>query len=156
MGRIFWLTDKDDNKDYPDWYTSGEELREENLDVALVLSVTHDIYDDVKYYISKEEINVSRIINCQINGSQSSSSVVDGYHAKMLADSISKIVKKRIFEEKQNKLHIFSASPVALMFFLGQISRSFGRLIIYEYDFEGLENSSYFPSFELPVKKKGE
>ena len=68
--------------------------------------------------------------------------------------TISKIVKKRSIEEKQKNLHIFSASPVALMFFLGQLSRSFGKIVLYEYDFEGLENNSYFPSFKLPVTRK--
>jgi len=153
-GRIFWLPDKDDSKDYPDWHISSEDLTDDKLDVALVLGVTHDIYDDVKHYIRSEEINVSRIINCQINGRQSGGSVIDGYHAKMLADSISKIVKKRSIEEKKKNLHIFSASPVALMFFLGQLSRSFGKIVLYEYDFEGLENNSYFPSFKLPLTRK--
>ncbi len=153
-GRILWLPEKDDSKDYPDWHISSEDLTDDKLDVALVLGVTHDIYDDVKYFISREKLNVSRIINCQITGRQSGNSVIDGYHAKILADSISKIVKKRSIEEKQKNLHIFSASPVALMFFLGQLSRSFGKIVLYEYDFEWLENNSYFPSFKLPVIRK--
>ena len=154
-GRILWVPEKDEVKEYPDWEIINEELTDQISDVALILGVTHDIYDDVKYFISSEELDISRIINCQINGRQSGNSVMDGYHAKMLAESISKVVKKRSREEKQNNLHIFSSSPVALMFFLGQLSRSFGKIVLYEYDFEGVKGNTYSSSLKLPVIKGG-
>lgn len=154
-GRVFWKPEMNPKVDYPNWITNYINRDEENLDMALVLGVTHDICDEVKHYIDSEGLKISTIINCCIDKTQGNNSVIDGYHAKMLADNISLIVKKRSVSQKRSKLHIFSASPVALMFVIGQVARSFGNIILYEFDFDGTSNNSYLPSYELPMIREG-
>jgi len=153
-GRGFWVPDQDISVIYPDWKVNNVILKEEELDVALVLCITHDITSDVKNYIDEEKLGVSKMVVCQINEYKSNSSVIDGYHAKMLSDSLSRIVKQRSVHEKRKKLHIFAASPAALMFLIGQVARSFGNIALYEYDFDGLRNFGYSLSIELPIQVK--
>jgi hypothetical protein len=150
-GRKLWIPDIKISNNYPDWNIQYIKTTEEEQDVALVINITHNILVEVKYYIKEQNLNISKIIDCSISGQQSNHSIVDGNHAKILSDAIARIVKKRSINEKRNKLHIFSAAPAAFMFFLGQLSRSFGRIIIYEYDFDGSSNLSYSPSFEIPL-----
>ena len=47
-------------------------------------------------------------------------------------------------------MHLFSAAPNALLFFLGQHREALGRLQLYEFDF-GLErDGSYAASITIP------
>lgn len=55
-------------------------------------------------------------------------------------------------EPTKGYLHIFAAAPNAFMFHLGQVSRPFGKCILYEYDFEQRGNCSYIPSIQFDGK----
>lgn len=50
-----------------------------------------------------------------------------------LANSIYSAIAQRSTAERRATLHIFAAAPNAFMFFLGQISRGFGKCVLYEY-----------------------
>ncbi|MHC0068683.1 SAVED domain-containing protein [Nostoc sp. UIC 10890] len=52
--------------------------------------------------------------------------------------------------ERQGVLHIFIAAPNALVFFIGQLARSFGSCIVYEYDFDRNIPGAYQPSLKFP------
>jgi hypothetical protein len=77
--------------------------------------------------------------------------VKDGAHTKLLASQLAAYIKTdRIGKERQGKLHIFAAAPNALIFFLGQLARSFGACTLYEYDFETNALGAYQPSLSFP------
>ena len=63
-------------------------------------------------------------------------------------DSLKSLVREALWKY----LHIFAAAPNAFMFHLGQVSRPFGKCILYEYDFEQRGNCSYIPSIQFDGK----
>ena len=120
-------------------------------DVALALSVTHDIEGDVRQFVEKTLPSVGRILSGRIGDAVSDSSIRDGTHALRLAQELSQFLKTdRTDAEKQGVLHIFAAAPNGLMFYLGQLARSFGRCALYEYDFEKNALGAYQPSLTFP------
>ncbi|MGP8190811.1 MAG: HNH endonuclease [Methanobacterium sp.] len=150
-GKRDWSPIKDYSDDYADLKCNVTELSEESKNVALVLGITHNILKDVEEYIKNSEIEVSKIINCNVGDDISHDAIVDGTHAIELVNKISSIIGDgRDIREKRNKLHIFAACPVALIFYLGQLSRFFGKIVLYEFD---SKDFVYLPSFELPINE---
>lgn len=154
-GREFWSAKENPDGNYNKLKIYDEIISTETQDIALVLGISRDILTNVKEYIQKQQINVSKIISCTVEGCIGNDCVINGKHAKKLATNIGARVDKRSEEEKKNNLHIFAACPGGLMFYLGQISKSFRNVILYEYDFEGLRGESYSKSFELPIRLEG-
>lgn len=72
-----------------------------------------------------------------------------------LAEALLPRLRQRTPEERDGRLHIFYAGPNALQFYLGQLARPLGRIVLYEYDFEGQQvaQERYQPSIELPPVK---
>lgn len=152
-GMIIWDTHSTlDNTDYEDWHRENIVLSGDlETGVALALSVTHDIVEDVGIYITKNCLQVGRIICCTLPHGASNTAIMDGVHARLLAQSLAKILKTdRTPKERLGRLHIFSAAPNGLMFFLGQVARSFGEIALYEYDFSQNIPGAYEQSIALP------
>jgi len=117
-------------------------------DVILALGLTRPIGQDVRHFADDVGIPAGRMITAEPAGGSSQGAILDGAHAIAAADEIGRAVDGRSRDEKSSTLHVFAAAPNALVFFLGQISRSFGNTVLYEYDFEG--SGGYQPSFQLP------
>jgi len=148
----FWFPIESNNKIYPDWKETTKVLSEDAKDVALVLGITHDILNDVEEFIEEKNLEISKIISCNVDGNTRNDAIIDGTHANELAISLSTVLKdKRDSKEKKNVLHIFAACPVGFMFYLGKLSRSFGKIILYEHDLEGISEDIYYSSFQLPL-----
>lgn len=119
-------------------------------DTALIIGFSHDIYKDVENYIKQSALPIGTIINCTLGEKGASNfSVQSGTHAMNLASEISTALAKRTICEKRSRLHIFSSAPNAFVFFLGRVSKGFGKCILYEYDFEQNMNNSYIPSISI-------
>lgn len=99
------------------------------------------------------KLSIGRVIRFKLPIS-GSASVQDGAHAWKLANQIKDIVDSRKLKEKRNTLHIFSACPNALMFLLGRYSLSFGKTILYEYDFMKQRTCTYYPTISLPYQEE--
>lgn len=151
----FWCPIEDPDIEYES-LQSEVFLKDETGDIALILGINRYISPNVEEYIKKEEIKISKVINCNIGGEIGGDKVINGIHAKKIANDIANIVDSRNVNEKNNKLHIFAACPVSLMFYLGKLSKSFRKVILYEYDFEGEKGITYSKSFELPIELNGE
>lgn len=136
---------------YPTWMFTQERLPGTGSDVALVLGVTHTIFQDVIAYAVRALPQVSCVIFCVVSSGAGSSAILDGTHAKLLAQQLSAYLKEeRTHEERQAVLHLFAAVPNGFLFFLGQHGRSFGRCVFYEYDFDGCAPGAYEPSLMFP------
>lgn len=145
-----WSPENDYKLGYPELKTDIETLSDEKEDVALVLGISRSILGDVKEFIKESELGISKIIHCNIDGRSGLNVIKDGTHAIELANSISKVLEeKRDTAEKRNTLHIFAACPVAFIFYLGQLSRMFGKIVLYEFDTNDI---TYLESFKLPIR----
>lgn len=140
-----------DSTKYPSWEFVSKPISEDGTDVALALCVTHQVTSDVQIYIEREKLPVSRILTCTPPSGPGPRSILDADNAKLLAEQLSAHLKKnRTNVERQGKLHIFVAAPNALMFFIGQVARSFGSCVLYEYDFDKNLPGAYQPSLTFP------
>lgn len=149
-GTKLWDVKLSAKRSYSNWRISHEKLEENQFDTALILNVTRPIYNDVIEYIKEQNLSIGRIINCTPNEAGSTNfSIEDGNHAATLANSIYNAIAQRTTAERRATLHIFAAAPNAFMFFLGQISRGFGKCVLYEYDFDQQDSCSYSESISF-------
>lgn len=149
-GTELWDVKLSSKRSYSNWSISHEKLEENQFDTALILNVTRPIYNDVLEYIKENNLSIGRIINCTPNEAGATNfSIENGNHAAALANSIYTAIAQRSTVERRATLHIFSAAPNAFMFFLGQISRGFGKCVLYEYDFEQRDSCSYSKSISF-------
>ena len=149
-GTELWDVKSSSKKSYSNWSISHEEFKENQFDTALILNVTRPIYNDVIEYIKENNLSIGRIINCTPNEVGATNfSIENGNHAATLTNSIYSAIAQRSTVERRATLHIFAAAPNAFMFFLGQISRGFGKCILYEYDFEKRDSCSYSKSISF-------
>lgn len=149
-GTKLWDVKLSAKRSYSNWRISHEKLEENQFDTALILNVTRPIYNDVIEYIKEQNLSIGRIINCTPNEAGSTNfSIEDGNHAATLANSIYNAIAQRTTAERRATLHIFAAAPNAFMFFLGQISRGFGKCVLYEYDFDQQGSCSYSESISF-------
>jgi hypothetical protein len=120
-------------------------------DVAIGLSVTHDISADVQLFTERCLRSVGRMLHLRILPGISATAIRDGSHAASLAQEvIARVRASRTIAERGGVLHIFTAAPNGLLFRMGQLSRSLGRLQLYEYDFDTVAPGAYQPSMVLP------
>lgn len=126
-------------------------------DVAVAIGVTHPVLEDVRAYVERQLPQIGRILDFTILPRPAHSSVKDGTHGWLLAEDLArKIRTERTAQQRRGVLHVFVAAPVGLMFFLGRLSRSFGRCILYEYDLESGDADAYSPSLVFPPKARFE
>lgn len=133
-GLVDWTPQlANDNKKYCEFVVKEEYLDENIDDIAICISVTSDIKEDVTEYLKSKEIKVKKIINFTLDSNTGNKSVENGNHAWNLATQIKNILNKRTLKERGANLYIFIAAPVAIAFFLGQLSFAFVNINLYEY-----------------------
>lgn len=155
QGRQLWqLNPCDaDTSTFSDWQVTSLPMAQGKGDIALAISITHDIEHDVAAYVERCVPSISRIMHCDISAT-GGAAIRGADHAGYLARRLSGLLKaQRTNEERSGRLHIFFAAPNAFVFFLGQLSRSFGPLTLYEYDFESNLPGAYCPSVSIPPQQ---
>ncbi|MFA5180586.1 MAG: SAVED domain-containing protein [Syntrophales bacterium] len=133
------------------WVAKTVQKNKDIDDVAVCLSVTHDVYADVEEYLASAGAPpVGRIVVLNPEGGPSPQSIYGAEHAYQLAVQLPSVLASAR-PNRRARAHIFFACPNALMFFIGQQREALGRLALYEFDF-GLErDGSYQHSLSLPI-----
>lgn len=137
----------------PLWSELPDQTRDPDAaDVALALSASNDIAADVGEYLNRNGLRVTRLVHARVAPEPGPDSVAGGDHSLQLARRLAVIAGSRKPAERRGTLHLFSSAPNALMFYLGQLSRSFGRVQLYEYTrFGGADAFGHYePSLLLP------
>jgi hypothetical protein len=148
-GRIIWEPDIAVATTHPLWSISDSSTESGESDIALALSVTREIGQHVREHVVASLPAVHRIIECNILPEPSPRALRDGTHALHSAEEIMSLVQtSRSAQERKGTLHLFASAPIGFLFFLGQMSRGFGKCVLYEHDFEG--DGSYKPSLIFP------
>jgi hypothetical protein len=124
------------------WLLTEEPL---NLgqDLALVVSVTHDARVDAKRAIDSLALPIGRLAHAALH-EPGPDAVLDGGHARWLADALAMQVRELVVADPPRRLHVFAACPVGLMLLFGQRGDSWGPTTVYEFAFED-GSRSYFP-----------
>lgn len=132
------------------WSMRQEMLSSSGAEVAVAVSVTHEVFSDVAEYVKSSLPQVGRILEFSVLPGPGQSSVRNVDHALSLAQSLSSSLKvQRTPSERREPMHLFVAAPAGFTFFLGQLGRSFGPTIMYEYAFETNAPGAYRPGIRL-------
>lgn len=152
-GRKLWRPNLDALIDrLPSWAIDEISVSNEGKDIAIAINVAHLITPDVEMYVGQSLSTIRRIISFSLPGEPSNSAIANGTHAKRLADAVSTYLKQnRTNSERQGLLHLFIAAPNGFTFFLGQLGRSFGPCVLYEYNLEANQPGDYTESLRFPV-----
>ena len=149
-GLELWDINYDIQGKYTDYNIKHEKVDESYLDTVLIVNATRNIYKDVKEYLKLENFQIGHIINCSPKNDLATNTFIEnGTHASVFANAISNAVAQRTALERRAILHIFTAAPNAFMFFLGRLSRGFGKCVLYEYDFEQTDTCTYYQTIEF-------
>jgi SMODS-associated and fused to various effectors sensor domain len=136
------------------WSVTDTERRSEGNDVAVAISVTHDVTIDVKDYVERALPSAHRILACSIEPKPGLGSLRDANHALFLVEELASLLKRRPRDERAAALHIFASAPNAFMFFLGQMAKGFGPCTMYEYDFDSNALGAYQASISFPPRSE--
>ena len=142
-GEIVWdLARAQPPNDDRGWLLTEEPL---NLgqDLALVVSVTHDARLDAKRAIDTLALPIGRLAHAGLQ-QPGPDAVVDGGHARWLADALAMQVRELVVADSPRRLHVFAACPVGLMLLLGQRADAWCPTTVYEFAFED-GSRSYYP-----------
>lgn len=151
-GREIWDTiPQHPVETYPDWELEEIPLNDAGTDIVVVLGVTTDIRDDVQHFVAQRIPHARRVLLFRVGQTAANIAVQDGAHARRLAASLVTYVRTtRLMSERQHPLHLFAAAPNGLLFFVGQLARSLGSCLLYEYDFDRADPGAYRSSLAFP------
>lgn len=128
------------------------ELAPGGPDVAVALAVSQPkVAEQVEDYLRRHnELPVGRLLRATIATGPGQQSVAGGAHCLLLAQALVERIRERRPHERSGTCHLFCAAPNALVFYLGQLSRSFGRIVLYEHPY-GTKDAygRYKPAIEL-------
>jgi hypothetical protein len=150
--RLLWTPRPNANTNGPEiWSIERETSGPSGSEVAVAVSVTHDVKADVVDYVKRELPNVGNILSFSVQPSPGPTAIRDVDHAILLTQSLSSNLRTaRTLEERKQVMHLFVSAPAGFTFFLGQLAHSFGSVVVYEYDFETNAPGSYQPGFRVP------
>ena len=137
--------------------TAGEEVAEWEFvsvagdapdgDLAVALSVTHDVRQDVAAFLERSGLPVRETLAATA-AQLGNTAVKDGRHALALAQAL--IAELRTHRKSGQKTHLFIAAPNGFSFVLGQHLRAMGPTIVYEFNFESGDPGAYEVGIALP------
>lgn len=133
-----------------EWKTEVIPRNSDSYDIAMVISVTHDICCDVEKYLVSDKMPVAALVKLSPATGIGPSCINGADHAVRLAElAMQEITRHR--KDKNAVTHIFSSAPNGFMFFLGRYRAALGKINLYEFDFEEGKNGTYISSFRLPL-----
>lgn len=121
----------------PFWKAEEDQILDEAAaDVAVAVSLTKPVLNDVRLYLQEERLPIRRLLPATIAPEPGNDSIRSGAHTLELAQSLIRRIWTRTPEERRGTLHLFVSGPNAFLFYLGQLAHGLGRIQLYEYDFE--------------------
>jgi hypothetical protein len=135
----------------PQWEWREQAVGSGGPDVALALSVAHDVEPDVLPFVVETLPQVGTVFLLKMP-IVARTSVRDGAHADALASEAVDVVRKhRSRDGRPSRVHIFAAMPNGLAFQLGRNGRPLGPTTVYEFDFDN-PHRGYSPAISTPIR----
>ncbi len=136
--------------DEPDFVLSEDKAAP---DVAVAVAISQpNVPAEVREFVQRKELPVSRILRAVIAPEPGQRSVGGGAHCLRLAQTLLPRIRQRQPHERGGRNHLFLSGPNAFVFYLGQLSRSLGNVVLYEYPFGQRDSAGkYQRSIELEV-----
>jgi hypothetical protein len=151
FGRRFWKVDDElPDPSWPVFLASQKSTGSKGGEIALAISLTHNIYSAVNVFIKQALERVGQIIHLVPVGGPSQQGVRCGCHAGKLAEAAVKQVQSlRNTATRSERVHIFIAGPNGFTFFLGQHQKALGPCVLYEWDLDCQRGGGYSPGLSM-------
>ncbi len=114
-------------------------------DLAVGLSVTNDLSQDVLAYVRSAALPVKRFVHIAVAPAPSKTAIPDAARAMGWAAKVRDAVREQVRETGARKVHLFMSGPAAGALFLGHVWNRVPATQLYE-DM----NPSYAPAFLIP------
>jgi len=152
--RLVWTPQPfDASEARENWTITEERTGSPGSEVAVAVSVTHDVAADVRAYVAAKLPKVGTILRFSVLPQSGPTAIRDVKHALALAQGLSSSLRsERTGEERKLPVHLFLSAPAGFVFFLGRLAPSFGSVVVYEYDFETNAPGAYQAGIRLPAK----
>ena len=119
-------------------------------DLAVSVSVTHDISMDVTAFLNGAAIPIRGTLAATLP--RAGNTVIrDGSHTMALAQAL--VAELREHRKSGQIVHLFMAAPNGFSFVLGQQLRPVGPTVVYEFDFESGVPGAYQAGVALPLAR---
>ena len=116
-------------------------------DLAVAVSVAHDVRSDVEVFLRQSGLSVRQTLTATMEEC-GGTAIQGGGHALALAQAL--VAELRTHRRSGQTAHLFIAAPNAFSFVLGQHLRAVGPTVIYEFNFESGEPGAYQAGIALP------
>lgn len=139
VGKAVWAPDDaEPNASWPGWSFDRKELTAGADDMAVTVSLTHDVSRKAAPYVRQEIPTVRMMLSAILTTGASARAVTCGRHAFDLSEALTAEVKAmRESHGLKGRVHLFVAGPGGFPFYLGQRQPALGPTTLYEFDFEG-------------------
>ncbi len=130
-------------------------LDEQATDIAIAVSITFPVLDDVRIYLDRTRLPIGRIVRATLAPKPSALGVKSGAHCLALAQALALRIHTRTPQEHPGTLHLFLSAPNVFPFYLGQLARGLGRVQMYEFAYDSGVRGAYTPAILLPPHTRG-
>lgn len=148
-GHVDWKRDDVGELEYDKFTVFSEMLCDGASDMAVSISVTHDINGGVRDFIESSGLKIG-LYKSFLLEKFGTDAIKNGFHAWQLAKQINSCICRRSGTLKRGRLHIFIAGPNSLMFYLGMQSMMYGKIQLYEFDVNRAHENMYYPTITFP------
>ena len=142
IGERIWRVEEPPPPGSEDLASIDETVVPGQADIALAIGISNPVLEEVRRFVAASLPSVGRIISLVPKGGPSQQAVRNGGHGARMAEQIANELRSRR-SGAEGTVHIFASCPNALLFYLGQQSRGFGRVHMYEFDFERQRHKTY-------------
>lgn len=151
-GRAYWKPElASSGEETEQWDFSDISVNSDGDDLALSISITNDISAEVDLFVRSQLNTVVNILHAKAISGCGFSSIKDADHILQYIVYLNRKIRAwRIANGMEKRIHIFISAPNSFNFFLGQYASGYGRISLYEYDFEGIRTGTYVQSLNLP------
>jgi len=148
--RQLWQRSKNEgNKENLEpWMVNDHEINNTGDELAVAISVTHDIRQDVETFIRKEHPGISQLLHIKLPKT-SHDAIKNADHAFDFSYEATMLMREKYRQTGASHMHLFISAPNNFNFQLGQHSLILGNITLYEYDLEAENVGAYFPSIKI-------
>ena len=133
-----------------EWEFNWIDGRASDGDLAVSVSITHDVSMDVTAFLNDAAIPIRGTFAATLP--RAGNTVIrDGPHALALAQALVAELRKQ--RKSGQIIHLFMAAPNGFSFVLGQHLRPVGPTVVYEFDFESSAPGAYQAGVALPLTR---
>ena len=134
------------------WEIIERALPAEGPDLAVAISITHEIGEEVLGHVAAGHPEVGRLLTLRALPAVGFAAIQGGAHAHQLAQAGIAAVHRSLGSVARGaRVHIFASAPAGFMFLLGQRAHVLGPCTLYEHDFHRERELAYHPSVSFPL-----